>query len=175
MSHKSAWKAEEMGYKNVVVYPLGFQGWEEQGYRTWTKEDLSGADEPGAAQKEEESAEPVEAADVPQGEYPGSIAKDFFKEIVENRPGSVQLIDVRDKEEFQGGHFPTAKRMTVDEIENNMDEFDTSKKPIVLYCSTGSRSGEAYFMFKDLRPKLDVYYLDANVDFEGEEYSIEKN
>jgi len=161
-----------MGYKNVVVYPLGYQGWEEQGFRTWTKEDISGADEPESAQKEE-SAEPVEAAEIPEGEYPGAIDQDFFREIVENRPESVQLIDVRDKEEFQGGHFPTAQRMTVDEIEKNMEEFDTSKKPIVLYCSTGSRSGEAFYMFQDLRPNLDVYYLDANVKFNGDKYSIE--
>lgn len=162
-----------MGYENVVVYPVGYQGWEEEGYRTWTKEDLSGAAEPGMAEKEEKSVEPADPADIPQGEYPGSIAKDFFKEIVEDRPESVQLIDVRDREEFQGGHFPTAKRMNVDEIENNMDQFDTSKKPIFLYCDTGTRSGEAYFMFQDHRPELDVYYLDANVKFDGDEYSIE--
>lgn len=160
-----------MGYENVVVYPLGFQGWEDQGFETWTKEDIS--DEASVAKQEKETAKQAAPKDIPEGEYPGSIDVDFFKKIMESRPGSIQLIDVRDKEEFQGGHFPTAKRMTVDEIEKNIDDFETSEKPIVLYCSSGSRSGEAFYMFKDKRPELDVYYLDANVNFEDGEYSIE--
>ncbi len=35
-------------------------------------------------------------------------------------------------------------------------------KPVVFVCATGSRSGEAYYMTRDLRKDVkDVYYLEA--------------
>ena len=35
-----------------------------------------------------------------------------------------------------------------------------SDKPIVFVCSTGARSGEAYYMVQDIRPELkEVYYV----------------
>ena len=39
-------------------------------------------------------------------------------------------------------------------------------KPIVFVCATGARSGESYYMVKDMRPEIkDVYYLEAEIDF----------
>ncbi len=161
-----------MGYENVAVYPHGYDEWEEQGYKTWTIEDVAVAAEAEAEERREPAQEPAET-EVVEGEMMGTIDEDFFREVVEERPESVQLIDVRNREEFQEGHFPTAERMTVDDIEERIEEFDTSQKPIVLYCATGARSGEAYFLFEDHRPELDVYYLDADVNFNGADYSIE--
>jgi hypothetical protein len=34
----------------------------------------------------------------------------------------------------------------------------------VFYCGTGARSGESYYMVKDLKPELkNVYYLDGEL------------
>ncbi|WP_291319541.1 rhodanese-like domain-containing protein [Desulfonatronospira sp.] len=159
-----------MGYENVVVFPQGDEYWADQGYKLWTIEDIT---EPDAAEVAE-ADEAAEPSDIKQGDFPGSIDEEFFVELVQNNPESVQLIDVREPDEFEKGHIPTAKRMNVGEIRAAMDDFDTSEKPIVLYCATGARSGEAYFTFQDMRPELDVYYLDANVSY-GEDGSFEIN
>jgi len=56
--------------------------------------------------------------------------------------------------------------MTIDELEEQIAAFSTDPKPIVFICSTGARSGEAYYLFQFMRPELqDVYYLDANVSY----------
>ena len=147
-----------MGYENVAVYPLGDEQWAADGYRLWTIEDITEADTvPVLAEK------PGETSAIKQGQFPGSIDEQYFKEVVNANPESVQLIDVREQDEFERGHLPTAKRMNVSEIRAAMEEFDTSEKPIVLYCATGARSGEAYFTFQDMRPDLEVYYLDADL------------
>jgi rhodanese-related sulfurtransferase len=162
-----------MGYENVVVYPFGNKRWEEQGYKQWTIEDLQ---QEAAARQEPEQTETRDKAEteIREGEYPGAIDPDFFRNLVKTNPESVQIIDVRDPNEFSQGHLPTAKRMDIDEIEARMDEFETSDKPIVLVCSTGARSGEAYFLFQDKRPELDVYYLDANISYDSEGFEIEQ-
>ena len=49
-------------------------------------------------------------------------------------------------------------------VEENVDELPTDK-PIVFFCSTGARSGEAYDIVKMKRDDLNVYFLDANVAF----------
>jgi len=153
-----------MGYTNVVVDPMGNDEWERRGYKTWTIEDITAAEEPEAV-KVEDPAKPAAPSDIKQGAFPGSIDDDFFIELARNNPESVQLIDVREPDEFEKGHIATARRMNVAEIRAAMDGFDTSERPIILYCATGARSGEAYFTFQDMRPDLEVYYLDANLSF----------
>ncbi|RQD74952.1 MAG: rhodanese-like domain-containing protein [Desulfonatronospira sp. MSAO_Bac3] len=167
LSHDSAWKAEEMGYENVVVYPEGNADWEDRGFKTWTIDDITEPDEADVAAKER-AEEPSEPSDIKEGDFPGSIEEEFFKEVLATDPDSIQLIDVREEDEFEKGHIPGAVRMNVAEIREAMDDFDTSEKPIVLICATGARSGEAYFTFDDLRPELDVYYLDASISYKDD-------
>ncbi|WP_291322351.1 rhodanese-like domain-containing protein [Desulfonatronospira sp.] len=159
-----------MGYENVVVFPEGDEHWADQGYKLWTIEDITEPEEADVA----EAPEPAEPSDIKEGDFPGSIDEEFFVELIQNDPESIQLIDVREQDEFEKGHIPSAQRMNVGEIRANMENFDTSDKPIVLICATGARSGEAYFTFQDQRPELDVYYLDANVSY-GEDGSFEVN
>ncbi len=164
-----------MGYENVVVDPKGIAGWEEHGYKQWTIEDVKEREDPAVAEKEEpaEPAEPAADVDIKEGDFPGSIDEDFFVDLIENEPESVRLIDVRSEDEFQEGHIPHAERMDVDEIRENLEEFE-GDQPIVLICATGARSGEAYFLFQDERPELDVFYLDATVSYEADgSYTIE--
>lgn len=84
-----------------------------------------------------------------------------FKKIISQNPDSIQLIDVRDKDEFEAGHFKSAVNMPTDELEKNIKAISDAK-PIVFVCNTGAKSGEAYYMLQDLRPELKkVQYLDA--------------
>ena len=54
------------------------------------------------------------------------------------------LVDVREKEEQQGGMIPGAVGVSRGMLEYKIDEVTTDKdKPIVLYCGGGSRSALA--------------------------------
>ncbi len=160
LSHQSAWKAEALGYANVFVYPAGDPEWVARGYTVWT------ADGP------EMVAAPVPATpDAPQkslqaGAAEGTIDNNSFIHLMREKPDSIQLIDVRSPAEFAAGHIPQALNMTVDELEEQIAVFSTDQKPIVFICSTGARSGEAFYMFMEMRPDLqEVYYVDANVSY----------
>ncbi|WP_027183624.1 rhodanese-like domain-containing protein [Desulfovibrio inopinatus] len=140
LSHKSADKAKKLGYTNVVVNESGYPGW---------KEKFGGS----------------QAASISADVKDGAIDVTKFEAILKDNPDSIMLVDVRDADEFKAGHFPTAINMPVDEVEKKIAEF-TADKPIIFVCSTGARSGEAFYMFLDKRPDLkDVYYLEATVDF----------
>ncbi len=135
-------------------------------YISWSIEDIT--DEETAVEAAEAPAAPAPPSDIKQGPFEGSIDNDFFVELMATSPNSIQLIDVRSQREFGTGHIPSAVNMTVDQLEANIDSF-TDEKPIVFICSTGARSGEAYYLFLDRRPDLkNVYYVDANVSYTPE-------
>ena len=125
-----------------------------------------------AWKKEMAAAAPVA---VTAGAEEGTIAIDAFEQIIKENPASIMLIDVRDPDEFAAGHFETAVNMPTDMLEKNISTLPADK-PIVFVCSTGARSGEAYYMLQDVRPELkEVYYLEAEVSFEKDgSYTIKK-
>ncbi|SDB09645.1 3-mercaptopyruvate sulfurtransferase SseA, contains two rhodanese domains [Desulfonatronum thiosulfatophilum] len=162
LSHQSAWKAEAMGYTNVAVYPAGDPEWVERGYIVWTAD--------GARQAQDPAPTPAKAAApagaLKPGSAEGTVDNDFFVQLMRDNPASIQLIDVRSPAEFSAGHIPGARNMTVDMLEDNIKSFSTAEKPIVFICSTGARSGEAFYLFMEMRPDLqEVYYVDANVSY----------
>ncbi|MDM8539213.1 rhodanese-like domain-containing protein [Desulfobacterales bacterium HSG17] len=105
------------------------------------------------------------AVAVKSGKEEGSIEIETFKKILANNPETIQLIDVRDKDEYVKGHFKTAVNTPTDDLEKNVKNL-TDAKPIVFVCNTGAKSGEAFYMLQDLRSDLKkVHYLDAEVKF----------
>ena len=52
------------------------------------------------------------------------------------------LIDVRTPEEFASGHIPGAVNIAVDKLAQRLNEVPQDK-PVVLYCRSGNRSGQA--------------------------------
>lgn len=54
----------------------------------------------------------------------------------------LQLIDVRTPGEYEAGHLAQAKLIPLQELESRAGEIDKSK-PILLYCRSGHRSGNA--------------------------------
>jgi len=141
LSHKSAAKALEMGYTNVKVFDKGYPEWK----KTYGKSN--------------------ETLQVQAGGVEGSIDLERFKSIIANNPESIMLIDVRDSDEFAKGSFKTAVNIPVEYLEPKIKDLPDSK-PIVFVCSTGARSGEAFYMTKDVRESLkDVYYVEAEINF----------
>ena len=55
---------------------------------------------------------------------------------------SVQLIDVRNQDEWDAGHVPGATLIPVDDLFNRMDELDGDKK-LLFICAMGVRSALA--------------------------------
>ena len=101
------------------------------------------------------------------GEIEGSIELERFKSIVANSPESIMLIDVRDADEFAKGSFKTAVNIPVEKLEPKIKDLPDDK-PVVFVCSTGARSGEAFYMAKDVRQSLKyVYYVEAEIDFKS--------
>lgn len=139
LSHKSAARAIVMGYKNVSVFTMGYPEWKKQ------------FGDSGAIA-------------VKAGEVEGSIDLDRFKDILENSPEAIMIVDVRDADEFAKGHFKTAVNIPVENLEPKIKDLPADK-PVVFVCSTGARSGEGYYMTKDVRPELEAYYVEATIDF----------
>ncbi|MBU1341343.1 MAG: sulfurtransferase [Proteobacteria bacterium] len=152
LSHKSAAKALEMGYTNVTVFAKGFPEWT----KTY-----------GVSN---------ETLQVQAGEVEGSIELERFKSIIANNPETILLIDVRDADEFAKGSFKTAVNIPVETLEPKIKDLPDDK-PIVFACSTGARSGEAFYMTKDVRESLkDVFYVEAQIDFKGDgKFEIKKS
>ena len=54
------------------------------------------------------------------------------------------IVDVRTPEEFAAGHYPGAINIPHDDIVDGIRELSIADShPIVLYCRTGNRSGQA--------------------------------
>lgn len=53
-----------------------------------------------------------------------------------------QLIDVREPNEYEGGHILGARNIPVSQLKNRLTEIRPDK-PVYLYCQSGLRSGRA--------------------------------
>ncbi len=140
LSHKSAKKAIKLGYKKVTVFSAGFPEWKK----------IVGVKMPVV---------------IKGGAEEGSIDNKLFKKVMKKDPKQIYLIDVRDPHEFAGGSLKSAINIPVDKLEAEMGTLPT-KKSVVFFCGTGARAGEAFYMVKDLKPKMNnVFYVDANLVF----------
>jgi phage shock protein E len=54
-----------------------------------------------------------------------------------------RVVDVRTPAEYATGHYPGATNIPLAEIPNRLADFGPQDKPIVLYCRSGNRSGQA--------------------------------
>jgi adenylyltransferase/sulfurtransferase len=60
----------------------------------------------------------------------------------------MQLVDVRDKDEYDVCHLPNAKLIPIDQLLDRFHELD-KRKPVVLYCHHGNRSFRAAMTLED--------------------------
>jgi rhodanese-related sulfurtransferase len=151
LSSKSAAKAVEKGYTNVKLFQAGYPAWKA----------AYGGMGPATAAATTASGAPA----VETGEEPGIITIASFNKLMKGHEDKFYWYDVRDPEEVKAdGTYAKAVVLAVDELEDRIDELPADK-PIIFFCSTGARSGEAYDMVKMKRDTLEVYFLDANVQF----------
>lgn len=70
-----------------------------------------------------------------------------------------QLIDVREPNEYEGGHILGARNIPMSQLKTRMKEIRPDK-PVYLYCQSGMRSGRAAQMLKK-KGYHDLYHLDG--------------
>ena len=70
------------------------------------------------------------------------ISVEKAHEMVEGNPEEIILLDVRTEGEYNAEYIPGAINIPLSDLENRIDELDSSKA-IIVYCKTGSRSRTA--------------------------------
>lgn len=118
-SKKAAQKAIALGYQNVLVYAEGMPVWEEKGLPIYA----------GPNYEERIETSKVRPADLDQ--------------LLKGSGETLQLVDVRDPEEFAAGHIPGAINIPVATFASQ-SEVLAKKKRIIVYCNSGGRSYNAY-------------------------------
>jgi len=58
------------------------------------------------------------------------------------------VIDVRNADEFAGGHVEGSKNIPVGAIGHKVNQIKKLKKPVILCCASGMRSGKATDILK---------------------------
>ena len=64
-------------------------------------------------------------------------------------PEGALVVDVRTVEEFEGGHYPGALNVPVDEVLEHLDVFGAKDRSIIVYCRSGFRSSRAKMLLKE--------------------------
>jgi rhodanese-related sulfurtransferase len=87
-----------------------------------------------------------------------AIGSTTLHERLTETPGSLVLIDVRSRSEYNSGHLPGAVNIPVHALPFRLEEVSVKGKdqPVVVYCGHGPRAGLAGFIlkvagFKDVR------------------------
>lgn len=73
---------------------------------------------------------------------PSMSAEQVRAYIESNQPGSFNLIDVRQRVEYENGHIPGAELIPLPELALKWRKLDTGK-PSIVYCRSGNRSQAA--------------------------------
>ncbi len=69
-----------------------------------------------------------------------SINAKQFKELISQDRENLEVIDVREKEEFDEIRVKNSKLISMGEVMDNLGEINWNKK-VILICRSGSRSG----------------------------------
>jgi len=70
------------------------------------------------------------------------ISVEKAHKLIEGNPEEIILLDVRTEGEYNAEYIPGAINIPLSDLENRIDELDSSKA-IIVYCQSGSRSRTA--------------------------------
>jgi phage shock protein E len=68
--------------------------------------------------------------------------------VKEKITAGARIIDVRTPAEFKDGAYPGAINIPLSILPVKMNELEPRDRPIVLYCASGARSGQAARLLK---------------------------
>ena len=72
----------------------------------------------------------------------------FKNKVKEALQKGAVIIDVRTPHEFDNGKVPGSINIPVDRIASNIERIRSIKKPVVIVCESGARSGQAKSILK---------------------------
>jgi rhodanese-related sulfurtransferase len=167
LSENSAHKAKALGYKNVLTYPEGYPEWEK----------LFGPAQPAAQTTQAPAAAAPVAAAAPApaagkvalvpAKEKGSVTPASFKAVLDQQPGAILVVDVRDPKEYANGTIKGAINIPMNDLEKKIAELPKDKF-VVFICGSGARSGEAYDTVKLYDAAIQAAYIDANIKYAGD-------
>jgi rhodanese-related sulfurtransferase len=102
------------------------------------------------------------------------ITADQMLEAIENE--SIQLLDVRTKEEFCAGKIKHAQNIYIvnDDFRARAEMLDKDK-PVYLYCKTGGRSAKAAEVLKEMGFKI-IYDMSGGIkEWDEKGYETDKS
>lgn len=86
------------------------------------------------------------------------------------KEGQGTIVDVRTREEFQGGNAVGSINIPLNEVQQRIEEIKKLATPIVLCCASGGRSGQATMFLSQLGVDccnagswLDVNYYQSQI------------
>lgn len=79
---------------------------------------------------------------------PWSITATELKEILQQSPDRITLVDVREEDEFAEGHLPNAKLIALSQFIPAATQALSKDSEVILYCAHGVRSLEALMLLK---------------------------
>ncbi|WP_110111297.1 rhodanese-like domain-containing protein [Bacillus sp. CGMCC 1.16541] len=79
--------------------------------------------------------------------YQRSIMKTLTEEEFRAGYRKAQLVDIREPNEYEGGHILGARNIPVSQMRMRIKEF-RKDQPVYLYCQNGIRAGRAAQMLK---------------------------
>ena len=98
------------------------------------------------------------------------ITNDSFLDVMHKHANSVLWIDTRDRNEVTAdGTFSQARVIPVEEMNDAIPNLPNDK-PIIFFCSTGARAGEAYDFLMMKRGDVEAYFLEAEIAFKHKAY-----
>ncbi|HEX7057312.1 MAG TPA: rhodanese-like domain-containing protein [Bacilli bacterium] len=76
------------------------------------------------------------------------IFKEELREILQGNDASLEVVDVREADEYAEAHIPGVKHVPMSEISDRFAEFDPGKK-YVFVCRSGRRSLHVAKVFQE--------------------------
>jgi phage shock protein E len=70
----------------------------------------------------------------------GDTTGAYARQLVQ---AGARLVDVRTPGEFAAGHLPGAVNIPLQQLDDRLAELEPKGSPVVLYCRSGHRSGNA--------------------------------
>lgn len=173
LSAKSAVKAKALGYTNVALYQVGYPDWVKV---TGLVEKVVSPDAKAATVAEKPKAGAAKTYAFIKTSKPGQITAESFKALMKENAGKAMIVDVRDASEVKrDGTFKDAVVIPVGELDKKMATLPKDR-PVVFFCSTGGRAGEAYDTVSMLAEGISAFFLDAEVTFKKDgSYTIKPN
>jgi rhodanese-related sulfurtransferase len=173
LSDKSAAKARALGYTSVKTYAEGYPAW-EKAFPEAVATAAAGMMAMPAAMAGMAGQMMKKAIDIMPGKDKGTISAMSFDKIFQEAPEQAVFIDVRDAKEFGAATIKGALSIPINQLEKRIEELPKDK-PVIFFCGTGGRAGEAYDTTKLIRPEVNAYFLDADVQFNPDgSYKITK-